>query len=107
RMSSLVVGGLFLAAVGFGGRFLLSRVKNPQQFAAMLRLPELSKYPPGGFEVKMSKREAARILEVSQTASKNKIKEAHKKIMLLNHPDRGGSPYLASKINEAKDVLEK
>lgn len=36
-----------------------------------------------------------------------KLKEAHRKIMIINHPDRGGSPFVASKINEAKDVLEK
>ncbi|KAK2175205.1 hypothetical protein NP493_743g00012 [Ridgeia piscesae] len=66
-----------------------------------------SKYYKGGFDPKMSKREAGLILGVSPSASKTKIKDAHKRIMLANHPDRGGSPYLASKINEAKDYLDK
>lgn len=35
----------------------------------------------------------------------DKVKEAHRRVMVANHPDAGGSHYLASKINEAKDVM--
>ncbi|KAF7113523.1 hypothetical protein RHSIM_RhsimUnG0116900 [Rhododendron simsii] len=35
----------------------------------------------------------------------DKIKEAHRRVMVANHPDAGGSHYLASKINEAKDMI--
>lgn len=70
-------------------------------------------YHKGGFEQVMSKREAALILGVRldffdfrESAPSKKIKEAHRRIMTLNHPDRGGSPYLALKINEAKNKLE-
>lgn len=37
----------------------------------------------------------------------NMLKDKHRKVMMLNHPDRGGSPFMAKKINEAKDMLEK
>jgi DnaJ family protein C protein 19 len=40
-----------------------------------------------------------------ENAAPDKVKEAHKKVMVANHPDAGGSHYLASKINEAKDVM--
>lgn len=66
-----------------------------------------SKYYKGGFESPMSKREASLILGVSPMAPKGKIKDQFKRVMAVNHPDRGGSPYLAAKINEAKDLLEK
>ncbi|CAH1452161.1 unnamed protein product [Lactuca virosa] len=35
----------------------------------------------------------------------NKVTEAHRRVMVANHPDIGGSHYLASKINEAKYKL--
>ena len=59
-----------------------------------------TKYYKGGFEPKMSTREASLILVISSNTSKLRIKEVHKRIMLINHPDRGGSPYLAAKLNE-------
>ena len=59
----------------------------------------------GAFEPEMTKREAALILGVRESASKERVKEAHRKVLMLNHPDTGGSTYVATKINEAKDML--
>lgn len=66
------------------------------------------KFLKGGFDAKMNSKEALQMLGLTEsTLTKSKLKEAHRRIMLLNHPDRGGSPYIATKINEAKDFLEK
>ena len=31
-------------------------------------------------------------------SNRNKVREAHKKLMIANHPDSGGSPFIASKV---------
>jgi DnaJ family protein C protein 19 len=59
----------------------------------------------GGFEDEMTKREAALILGIRESAPRDKVREAHRRLARANHPDMGGSPFIATKINEAKEKL--
>lgn len=103
-----------LVGAGIVGAGLLAQVLLKPKGAG----PAGGKWIKGGFNAKMDKKEAAQILGLRyvihpppplntvqyklihnhrETAlTKAKVKEAHRRMMIANHPDRGGAPYLAS-----------
>ena len=55
--------------------------------------------------LEMNTSEALAVLGLEEGATREEIISAHKKLIQKMHPDRGGSTYLAIKINQAKDIL--
>ncbi|KAG6728449.1 hypothetical protein I3842_02G173500 [Carya illinoinensis] len=101
-MASPFLAGLAVATAALAGRY---GIQAWQAFKARPPRPRMRKFYEGGFQPTMTKREAALILDIRETATPDKVKEAHRRVMVANHPDAGGSHYLASKINEAKDMM--
>lgn len=55
----------------------------------------------------MTSAEAARLLDIPTNADADTIIAAHKRLIGRVHPDTGGTAELASRVNQARDILLK
>ncbi|KAK9825024.1 hypothetical protein WJX74_001312 [Apatococcus lobatus] len=99
-MATPVIAGAAIAAAAYAGKLSIEVFQKWKTAP-----PRLRQFYKGGFQSEMSKREASLILGVRESAAEERVKEAHRRIMIANHPDSGGSSYIATKVNEAKDML--
>lgn len=53
----------------------------------------------------MSRAEALDILGLEEGAGADEIEDAYKALIMKNHPDQGGTDWLAARLNEARDTL--
>jgi hypothetical protein len=53
----------------------------------------------------MSRKEAAQILGVAENADEATVRAAYRKLMKQVHPDAGGNDALATKVQDARDIL--
>jgi hypothetical protein len=53
----------------------------------------------------MSEAEARDVLGVEATASREEIEAAYRDLIVKNHPDHGGTDWIAAQLNQARDIL--
>jgi hypothetical protein len=108
----VVTGKLHWVAAGIAA---LLPIVQKLFFAAMRLLPVLrfwrqktqsdKKQPTASTSSVMTYEQAKEIFGFDEVSSMEQITKRHKELMQKNHPDRGGSDYLAAQINQAKDIL--
>lgn len=123
RVRSVLLGlaWLLLAAVGVV-LLLTGRVAGlaallvglSPWLARALRLPQLWRLlrdgapspapPPGGMQA-MSRAQAYAVLGLAPGATPAQVRDAHRRLIRANHPDRGGSTWIAAQLNQARDLL--
>jgi hypothetical protein len=97
---AIVVGAAIVIFV-YAGRWPLAAALLPAFVVALLRWRPAQDDEVG----RMPRAEALRLLGLVEGASDDDIRDAHRRLMVRIHPDRGGSTFLAAKINEARDAL--
>eukprot|EP01132_Coremiostelium_polycephalum_P002610 gene2610-3235_t len=102
-MATPLLVGLTVAGLAYATRFTIRSISKLQTKTTKTTNKLIADLSP--FSIKMTKSEAYDILELPITATKKEIRDKHRTLIHRNHPDKGGSQYLATKINQAKNVL--
>lgn len=118
RVQKLVMWAVFLVTIGAAVRSgsLLWLVGTGVVMVVMRYLAHLGgarqasaaagpEGPHAAPRPRMSRAEALQIFELGDNPSFDSIQKRYRDLMRNVHPDRGGSNYLAAKLNEAYQVL--
>jgi hypothetical protein len=102
-------GGTAIAGLVMLGPLVWSWIREagspPGKAAGSARFSRRPGGPPRPASGTMSRDEAYAVLGLPAGADAEAVREAHRRLMRVAHPDGGGSDWLASRINQARDVL--
>ena len=109
-MVLLATGKALLAAVPAG--FALFRMAGPTVAKLLLGQVMSGKFRKGNTgntastgQSQMTRAEALEVLGLDDGASTTDVNEAYKRLMAQVHPDKGGSDWMAAKLNAARKTL--
>ena len=96
-------GGIALGALTLFGPLIWQRwrASHPATAAGAQRQAP----PPPRRQGNMTSEEAYEVLGLHPGATEAEIRAAHHRLMRTAHPDSGGSDWLATRVNQARDVL--
>ena len=98
-------GGIALGALAMFGPLIWRQWQAYRIGAGTQRRPGGSTEPPPRRPSGMSVEEAYQVLGLRPGATEADIRAAHHRLMRTAHPDSGGSDWLATRVNQARDVL--
>lgn len=102
-------GGIALGALTLFGPLIYQRWQAYRMSTGGQRRQQQSagsgQPPPRRQAGAMTREEAYQVLGLRPGASEAEIRAAHHRLMRTAHPDSGGSDWLATRVNMARDVL--
>jgi DnaJ-like protein len=97
--------GIALGALAMFGPLIWQRWRASHPAGAGGAQRQAPPPPPPRRQGSMTPDEAYQVLGLQPGASEAEIRAAHHRLMRSAHPDSGGSDWLATRVNQARDVL--